>query len=86
MHRFGRGAFALIIIRTVPAAAGCAVPYSLRTSADTKMLRLLALAALAHAQNASRIEYNVLIVGDVHDDLQAIDELVFHHRAGQSER
>ena len=39
------------------------------------MLRLLALAALAHAQNASRIEYNVLIVGDVHDDLAAIDEL-----------
>ena len=36
---------------------------------------LAALAALAHAQNASRIEYNVLIVGDVHDDLAAIDEL-----------
>ena len=39
------------------------------------MLRLLALAALTYAQNASRIEYNVLIVGDVHDDLAAIDEL-----------
>ena len=37
---------------------------------------LAALAALTHAQqNASRIEYNVLIVGDVHDDIAAIDEL-----------
>ena len=39
------------------------------------LLRCLALAALTYAQNASRIEYNVLIVGDVHDDLAAIDEL-----------
>ena len=50
------------------------------------MLRLLAFAALAlaHAQNASRIEYNVLIVGDVHDDLAAIDEL--RSRLGRQSR
>ncbi len=60
------------------------MPYSLSTSADTKMLRLIALAALTYAQNASRIEYNVLIVGDVHDDLAAIDEL--RSRLGRQSR
>ena len=46
---------------------------------------LAALAALTHAQqNASRIEYNVLIVGDVHDDLAAIDEL--RSRLGRQSR
>ena len=48
------------------------------------MLRLLALAALTYAQNSSRIEYNVLIVGDVHDDLAAIDEL--RSRLGRQSR
>lgn len=43
------------------------------------MLRsLLPLAALTCAQNATRIEYNVLIVGDVHDDLDAIEQLRLH--------
>ena len=45
---------------------------------------LAALAALAFAQNSSRIEYNVLIVGDVHDDLAAIDEL--RSRLGRQSR
>ena len=37
---------------------------------------LAALAALAYAQqNTSRIEYNVLIVGDGHGDWAASDEL-----------
>ena len=45
---------------------------------------LAALAALTYAQNASRIEYNVLIVGDVHDDLAAIDEL--RSRLGRQSR
>ena len=46
---------------------------------------LAALTALTYAQqNTSRIEYNVLIVGDVHDDLAAIDEL--RSRLGRQSR